>query len=529
MPPRFRLAASVFLAVAATLISAGVVASTAWMVWDAFIPVPIEDQWVQLVGERHVTLAWLWSQHNEHRLLIPRLVFVLDRVLAHETGALSLSISLAVQLTTCAVFVAVGPGWRSLRTCSGVVSAALIVALGMWSVQYANQTWAFQVQFTSVSLATLVCLASAAAPVPSAGRLVVTLVSGAAAAVTLANGLAALPLAVCVALWTRQPRPHIAILSSASVALAAVYLIDYQTPPEHGDPLQTVRNPAAIVTYVLAYLGAPWAEALRTLIGQPQIEFSVVVGAVGLIAYAASCLGLARGRRPSAAIALAAMGGFALATALVTALGRLPFGIDAALTSRYATPAIAFWTSLGLLAARRPALARMAFPVAATVLLVVAVTQPRFATLARIESADRSLGIPALVAGVADAMLLGPIYPDADVPLAQRLTMFGTRTGPFAWPWASWIGTRLTDHVPPGRPMRRAFRPRHANRRPELPGLAGGRTARRGQARRHRPDRPGGHDRRFRPAAGLGYAGLGRPGRAARVRPVGGRDRGHIA
>src|SRR6202050_4257106 len=40
---------------------------------------PWADEWVmvpQLAGREPVTLSWLWSAHNEHRLPLPRLVLV---------------------------------------------------------------------------------------------------------------------------------------------------------------------------------------------------------------------------------------------------------------------------------------------------------------------------------------------------------------------------------------------------------------------------------------------------------------------
>jgi hypothetical protein len=41
--------------------------------------VPIWDEWAlvpYVTGDKPVTLSWLWSLHNEHRIVLPRLVYV---------------------------------------------------------------------------------------------------------------------------------------------------------------------------------------------------------------------------------------------------------------------------------------------------------------------------------------------------------------------------------------------------------------------------------------------------------------------
>src|SRR4051812_49211071 len=38
--------------------------------WDDWANVPV------LTGERPLSLEWLWSQHNEHRIPLPRLIII---------------------------------------------------------------------------------------------------------------------------------------------------------------------------------------------------------------------------------------------------------------------------------------------------------------------------------------------------------------------------------------------------------------------------------------------------------------------
>jgi peptidoglycan/LPS O-acetylase OafA/YrhL len=79
---------------------------------------------------------------------------------------------------------------------------------------------------------------------------------------------------------------------------------------------------------------------------------SAVAGSVGVLLL---CMffWLAFRRRPEPAphrMALLAVATFVVAMTLLTAAGRVGFGIDQAVTSRYATPILAFWLSLAVLA-----------------------------------------------------------------------------------------------------------------------------------------------------------------------------------
>src|SRR5260370_11803198 len=50
------------------------------------VNIPIADEWSNvpvITGERPLTLSWLWEQHNEHRLALPKLIWLLSLRLSH--------------------------------------------------------------------------------------------------------------------------------------------------------------------------------------------------------------------------------------------------------------------------------------------------------------------------------------------------------------------------------------------------------------------------------------------------------------
>src|SRR4051794_5713707 len=61
-------------------------AAALMFVWRYGSNVPSWDEWDMvptLTGEQPISATWLWSQHNEHRIPLPRLLFLL---LNHVAG-----------------------------------------------------------------------------------------------------------------------------------------------------------------------------------------------------------------------------------------------------------------------------------------------------------------------------------------------------------------------------------------------------------------------------------------------------------
>jgi len=121
-------------------------------------------------------------------------------------------------------------------------------------------------------------------------------------------------------------------------------------------------------------------------------------------------------------------------TAFGTAGGRLIFGIDQALSSRYMTPALMAWAALMVMAApwlsRQPSLV-VAIP-ALALLSALAPQQWQALRSQREMQFERQLAALAIELGVRDQLQIGTVYPSADgalalaeVPVKQGLSLFG--------------------------------------------------------------------------------------------------------
>jgi hypothetical protein len=208
--------------------------------------VPSWDEWDMVptfTGEQPVTWSWLWSQHSEHRIPVPRLVMLaLNRPLGCDFRiCMYFNVALMGALALVAVFVA-----RRVRGRVRYADAFLPLVLlnGSHGV---NFLWGWEVCFfVPTFLAVVVLLVM----VRSGPRLTPTATAIAAVCLALlvgceAHGVALVPL---LALWlgfagwlawrSRAPgarRDGLVLLGLASVALLLVglYFVGYEPVPHH--------------------------------------------------------------------------------------------------------------------------------------------------------------------------------------------------------------------------------------------------------------------------------------------------------
>src|SRR5262249_23524329 len=158
----------------------------------------------------------LWRQHNEHRILFPRL-FILADLLLFKGRNLFLFISiLALQALHCSIF------WRQMKKEEGLSSAE---KLFLWSVfvllffsagNLENFTWAFQVSFVLMFLVSTISIQSLleSAEAWKSRRLsrayyawlAISIVAAMIASYSLSNGILIWPALLMLAIGLRLPK-----------------------------------------------------------------------------------------------------------------------------------------------------------------------------------------------------------------------------------------------------------------------------------------------------------------------------------
>jgi hypothetical protein len=132
----------------------------AWTIWAlvslaglCFVAIdglrfPLGDEWHwvgQATGEEPVSLAWLWSQHNEHRMFLPRLIYLgLGAISGFDFRAGCFFNVIILSGLSFAMMAAA----RRVRGRTLLCDAFFPLALLHWG-QFENLIWGFQLNFVA--------------------------------------------------------------------------------------------------------------------------------------------------------------------------------------------------------------------------------------------------------------------------------------------------------------------------------------------------------------------------------------------
>ncbi len=320
-----------------------------------YSPVPFGDMWLGYldfflhVDERG--LAQWWSQHNEHRILLSRLLFWFDlSILDGTTPFLQIVnyfLALALWLVLCALAAGSMNDGKSQNIGYYLIPLLLVPCFSL--MQYENLYWGFQSQFYLVYLLPAIAfysLSRACQEDASATWFWAACAMGVLSLGSMANGVLALPILALQALLLRTNAWRFFMLLALSCMGVLLYFHKYTTVSGHGSLSTTMlEQPLDLLHYLLLYIGSPFHH----LVGNNHLLAQVM----GTFLLASSAFFLFRvltgkmiGNYPAALLAiLLFIGG----TALGTGGGRLLFGFEQALSYRYATPALLAWSALLIL------------------------------------------------------------------------------------------------------------------------------------------------------------------------------------
>ena len=421
------------------------VAVGAYQIVSSYSPVPMGDEWgdidaIAMAPNHQPPLTWLWSQHNEHRIVAYRLLLLADIHWFHGRHWIGFAAILAVQLGFLVLLARLlrvaGPGGTVSRTIFGLGAFCLFCP-----TQWENFFWAIGISvllpgfFLMLALLCLVSYEKALRNSKSGSRYLLAAIAAAfAATCSNGNGLLAWPVLIMVAVGLGFRARSVAIFAVCGFLAAVVYLCHYRSPAPHSSPIESLQHPILSLNYIVSYLGVvlpPWIR-----IRGPLAAISGSLGLTSAILFSFWILKRYPGRKsfPWTMIGLIC---FAVATAAITALGRLRFGVEQAFQSRYQSTNLLFWfgvVSLGLLLIEnKTPIIRNAATALVAIAMLFAILQfgptlraPRLRTR-RAEAAALSL-----VTGVPDGKILRflednyPIGPWRDTPYLRdhRLFMF---------------------------------------------------------------------------------------------------------
>jgi hypothetical protein len=410
----------------------------------ARIRVPYWDQWMELLPRDFFRRPF--SQHNEHRIFVGRLVFALDMWVGSGRGVLSLAV-VVIALAGTAALLALGA--RQAGAPHRIALAALALGLTALLSAYTWESllWPFNASYVDVCPFAVAAFVALGSRRNGTRALLEVVVLAALAAYSIACGLVVAPLLVVIAVLTGRARRDVVLLVLSAVALLIAYAVGYENPEAHAGPLEALRHPMAIARYLLLYLGAPLREPFAD-----GMRAATILGVVGLLLWTV-CAAHActrRRQRPEAWTLLGAAT-FALGWAGMSAVGRVKFGIDQAFAPRYGTAALLFWCALLMdvvCVFDSPFLASSALVAACVLSGTVASEEEAHAQQGAAAYSNLRDAETALVTGGLDRASIDRITPLTYLVRQDLPELQSKHLNVFSEPWARWLGEPLTRHVP---------------------------------------------------------------------------------
>lgn len=323
-----------------------------WDMWDGYL-----DFFIRISNGD--IAAW-WSQHNEHRIVLSRVLFWIDltwfdglsrfliviHYLLMSIAFLFFHITLKEQLSS-----------ESDIFLRRILSLMILIILFSW-IQKTNYTQGFQSPFILAHLLPFIAFylqhRSFVNGASSKGYFFLAWLTGVMSLGTMANGVLVLPLMTLLALILRMGWQRLFVLAISAIISTTLYFYDYHSITGHGSLTDVlIDNPTGVLQYLLLYIGGPFYY----LTGEGSLLVAQLAGFF-LITSAAffTWKSLKNISVSSLQLALITYLLYIGGTALGTAGGRLSLGLEQALSSRYQTPALMVWAALIVLYA--PAIAR---------------------------------------------------------------------------------------------------------------------------------------------------------------------------
>jgi hypothetical protein len=324
------------------------------------VDVPYLDQWsllgTTLESRQGGIPPSLFVQHNEHRIVVPCLIFIAVDNLTHWNQVASMRVSVVIAcLTSLGVYCL-------LQQTIPPETAREAKIIGMWFVcngliftmaQYDNWLAALGIENVLPMAFIVWALVVVRSSMGSWWRMGISIALATGATFSSGNGFLAWPLVGMIWAWSPsfkalKEKKWLLLAWCAGFAVnLGVYFHHYVSPLHVPGPVPLTA--ALLFQYVVVFMGGPLAVVIR-------VPEATVIGATLLIMLAIAIVVFVWGwwiKRDVAfcsnMIVWLAVAWFAVGSAMLAAPKRADLGVAQALSSRYST--FALWLVVGLLGA----------------------------------------------------------------------------------------------------------------------------------------------------------------------------------
>jgi len=295
-------------------------------------------------------ISSIFDQHNEHRIVLTKLIFVFDFWVFNGSAApliiLNLLLSLAISILVCKILIQYINA-QSLARLNWTICPLVFAVNSSW-LQQGNFTWAFQSQyFLAVLIPLLFFNYSITLWIKESrkynfiGIFVLAILSS----WSISGGLIVIPILILVSLMLRRPKYEISILCILFLSVLMLYSINFDLGTDKYKQLSDGSSSIkAIIKFFLTYMSSPIVETFGISYAQGILIFALLWGSALFILYNSARL---NSFPDIPSIVLFSQLLFTLALAGVTSLGRFQFGNEQAEVAMYKTPSIVGWGIVG--------------------------------------------------------------------------------------------------------------------------------------------------------------------------------------
>ena len=307
--------------------------------WDQWALVPIIDKY----NKGNLSFYDLWSQHNEHRLIFPRIIMLLLAQITRWNTLYEVALNVFIALGTYGVMIYYIRRTKILSNKDVGYLGVIISVLIFSSTQWENWIWGWQIQIFLNIFAIVLGFFLLASPVFTWWRFVAALITGVVATYSFGNGLLYWPIGLfqLFLITSLEKRTKRYILMSwllFSVFIFFTYFYGYLKPNHHPSVLYFIKNPYIYLKYVFVYLGAPIASINKYL--------SFLMGFAGFAIFSVIGVFSLHNNNRYAIIPWLSLGLYGICSAFETGVARAGFGVGQALAPRYITISSLMWISI---------------------------------------------------------------------------------------------------------------------------------------------------------------------------------------
>ncbi len=317
---------------------------------NSYSPVPYWDMWDGYIDFNTRILngdysIW-WGQHNEHRIVLSRLIFYICFSLFNGQLWFLIVINYVLLFLIVYFFIRI---LNEFLTVDFIWFKYFIIAFLCSWVQNENLTWGFQSQFFLaylMPLASLFYLYKAQNENTFSLNFLLSLILGILSSGSLAIGALFLPFLGVYAVVMKMNWKRTALLFLTSVVVIFTYLYDYKSPGHHSSFFEVVLNtPIELSEYIVLYIGSPFFYFFGR-----SIMSAVLAGVFGLffllsVIYFTILFFRRNALKPIYSVLLFFIF-YYITNVIVTGGGRVIFGLQQAFSSRYTTPSLIAWACM---------------------------------------------------------------------------------------------------------------------------------------------------------------------------------------